>query len=63
MEQVDDETYPHRTAEDWRNVPLKPCSWGMGMTRSEKLLRARTGQIVDELNRSCTEAISRKLAS
>jgi catechol 2,3-dioxygenase len=63
MEQVDDETYPHRTAEDWRNLPLKPCSWGMGMTRSEKLLRARTGQIVDEINRSCTEAISRKLAS
>lgn len=31
--------------------------------RSEKLLRARTGKIIEELNRSCTEAISDKLAS
>lgn len=63
MDQVDDATYPHRTAEEWRNMPIKPCSWGMGMTRSEKLLRARTGKIVDELNASCTEVIGRKLAS
>jgi catechol-2,3-dioxygenase len=63
MEQVDDETYPHRTAEDWKNVPLKPCSWGLAMARSEKLLRARTGRIIDELNQTCTEIITRKLAS
>jgi len=63
MEQVDDATYPHRTAEDWRNMPIKPCSWGMGMKRSDKLLRARAGKIVDELNQSCTEIISAKLAS
>ncbi len=63
MEQVDDKTYPHRTAEEWRNLPIKPCTWGMGMTRTEKLLRARTGKIVDELNQSCTDVISRRLAS
>ena len=37
MEQVDDETYPHRTAEEWRNLPIRPCSWGMATKRSEKL--------------------------
>jgi len=63
MEQVDDATYPHRTAEDWRNVPIRPCSWGVALKRSDKLLRARTGKIVDEFNQSCTEIISRKLAS
>jgi len=63
MEQVDDATYPHRTAADWRNVPAQPCSWGLGIERSEKLLRARAGKIIDELNRSCTEAISCKLYS
>ena len=40
MEQVDDATYPHRTAEDWRNMPIQPCTWGMGIERTEKLLRA-----------------------
>jgi catechol 2,3-dioxygenase len=63
MEQVDDATYPHRTAEDWRKVPLRPCAWGMAMKRSDKLLRARTGKIADELNRSCTDIISERLAS
>jgi catechol 2,3-dioxygenase len=63
MEQVDDATYPHRTAEEWRRMPIKPCSWGMAMTRTETLLRARTGKIVDELNETCTEVISRRLAS
>jgi catechol 2,3-dioxygenase-like lactoylglutathione lyase family enzyme len=63
MEQVDEETYPHRSAEDWRNVPIRPCSWGMAMKRTEKLLRARAGKIVDELNRSCTDIISERLAS
>jgi catechol 2,3-dioxygenase-like lactoylglutathione lyase family enzyme len=63
MEQVDDETYPRRTAEDWKKMPIQPCSWGLAMTRTEKLLRARSGQITDALNETCTEAISRKLAS
>ena len=63
MEQIDEATYPHRTPEEWRNLPIKPCSWGMGMTRSDKLLRARTGKIIAELNQSCTDVISRKLAS
>jgi len=63
MDQVDDATYPHRTAEDWRNMPVQPCVWGLGIERSEKLLRARTGKIIAELNRSCTDAISQKLAS
>ena len=62
MEQVDDATYPHRTAEYWRSLTLKPCSWGMGMQRSEKLARARSGKIIDELNSTCTEIITRKLA-
>jgi hypothetical protein len=63
MEQVDDATYPHRSAEDWKKVPIRPCSWGMAMKRTEKLLRARSGRIVDELNRSCTDIISERLAS
>lgn len=63
MEQVDDATYPHRSAEDWKKVPIRPCSWGMAMKRTEKLLRARSGKIVDELNRSCTDIISERLAS
>ncbi|HXZ07769.1 MAG TPA: VOC family protein [Paraburkholderia sp.] len=62
MEQVDDATYPQRSAEDWKKMPIKPCSWGMAMTRSETLLRARTGKIMDELNLTCTEVISRVLA-
>jgi len=63
MEQVDDATYPKRSAEDWKKIPIKPCSWGMAMKRSEKLLRARAGKIMDELNLTCTEVISRALAS
>jgi len=62
MEQVDEETYPHRTAEDWRNVPLRPCAWGMATKRSDTLMRARAGKIVDALNQTCTQVISRKLA-
>jgi catechol 2,3-dioxygenase len=63
MEQVDDATYPHRSAEYWRSLPLQPCSWGMGMTRTDKLQRARTGKIIAELNETCTDVISRRLAS
>jgi hypothetical protein len=63
MEQIDEATYPHRTAEEWRAMPIRPCSWGMGMKRTERLLRARTGKIIDELNESCTDVITRKLAS
>jgi catechol 2,3-dioxygenase-like lactoylglutathione lyase family enzyme len=63
MDQVDDATYPSRSAEEWRTVPMQPCMWGMGIERSEKLLLARTGKLIEELNRSCTDAISQKLAS
>ena len=63
MEPVDDATYPHRSAEDWKKVPIRPCSWGMAMKRTEKLLRARSGKIVDDFNRSCTDIISDRLAS
>ncbi len=63
MEQVDEATYPHRSAADWKKVPIRPCSWGMAMKRTEKLLRARSGQIVDDFNRSCTDIISDRLAS
>jgi len=63
MMQVDDDTYPHRTAEEWRNAPIRPCSWGLAMKRSDKLARARAGLIADELNRSCTDIISQRLAS
>lgn len=62
MEQVDEATYPHRTAEDWRNVPIRPCAWGMGMERSERLRQANTGKLVDEFNRRCTEAMTQRLA-
>jgi len=37
--------------------------WSRSTTRPEKLLRARSGKIVDELNRSCTDFISERLAS
>jgi hypothetical protein len=63
MEQVDEATYPNHTADSWRSLRLKPCSWGMGMQRSEKLAHARRGKIIDELNTTCTEIITRKLAS
>jgi catechol 2,3-dioxygenase len=63
MEQVDDATYPHRTIEDWRDMPIRPCAWGMGMERSERLRQANTGKLVEDLNRGCDEAIARKLAS
>jgi catechol 2,3-dioxygenase len=56
MEQVDDATYPHRTAEDWRNMPIRPCAWGMGMERTERLRRANTGALVEEFNRQAAEA-------
>jgi catechol 2,3-dioxygenase-like lactoylglutathione lyase family enzyme len=63
MFQVDDATYPRRTAEDWKKVPIRPCAWGLAMKRTDRLLQARTGKIVDELNRSCTEIITDRLAS
>lgn len=62
MEQVDEKTYPHRTAQDWKKMPIRPCSWGMAMTKSDRLIRARAGSIIDERNQSCTDVISRKLA-
>jgi hypothetical protein len=44
-------------------MPIRPCAWGMGMERSERLRQANTGKLVEELNRGCDEAIARKLAS
>lgn len=63
MEQVDDATYPHRTPEDWRNMPIRPCAWGMGMERSDRLRQANTGALIAELNRNSAAAMSQKLAS
>jgi catechol-2,3-dioxygenase len=63
MMQVDDATYPHRTAEDWKKVPIRPCSWGMAMTRSDKLIQARSGKLAEELSRTCTDIITERLAS
>jgi catechol 2,3-dioxygenase len=65
MDQIDDATYPVRSAQWWReNRPDGgPCAWRMAKQHSPKLLRARTGQLVEELNGTCTEAISHTLAS
>lgn len=65
MEQIDEATYPSRDAKWWReNRPDGgPCAWRMARKRSEKLLLARTGKLLDQLNESCTETISRALAS
>ena len=63
MMQVGDATYPHRTAEDWKKVPIRPCSWGMAMTRSEKLKQARSGKLSEGLSRTCTDVITERLAS
>lgn len=63
MEQVDEATYPRRSAEDWRNMPIRPCAWGMGMERSDRLRQANTGQLVAELNRRLDEAARTPAAS
>ena len=63
MVQVDEATYPHRSAEDWKRVPIRPCSWGMAMTRSDKLMQARSGKLSEELSRTCTDIITERLAS
>lgn len=62
MEQVDDATYPRRSADDWRNLPIRPCAWGMGMERSERLRQANTGRLVDEINRSGAATLAQMLA-
>lgn len=63
MEQVDDATYPQRSAEWWRdNRPRGGrCAWGMAQKRSDLLVRARLGDLVAERN-GCDAAISRHVA-
>ncbi len=63
MEQVDDATYPKRSAQWWRdNRPNKSgCAWGMATKKSERLLSARAGKLVSELN-GCDAVISKHLA-
>ncbi len=52
MEQIDDATYPVRDARWWReNRPGGgPCAWRMATRRSENLMLARTGKLVEALN-------------
>ena len=61
MEQVDDATYPQRSAEWWReNRPGGgPDAWGLATQRSERLVRARLGKLAAELD-GCDAAISRR---
>ena len=63
MEQVDDATYPKRSIQWWReNRPGGgPCAWGMATQRSERLLKARTGKLVAELNACDTVIPARPL--
>ena len=64
MEQIDDATYPKRSAQWWReNRPNgSPDAWGLATQRSERLHAARTGRLVAELNKRCEEVISERLA-
>ena len=64
MEQIDDATYPKRSAQWWReNRPNGgPDAWGLSTQRSERLHAARTGKLVAELNKRCEEVISEQLA-
>ena len=60
MEQVD-ETYPNRSAEYWRTRPIRPCAWGMAMKASDRVNRAKSGALTEELNRTCSEVIAEAL--
>jgi len=61
MEQVDD-SYPERSKDYWRSVPSRPCSWGMAMVESDYIKKAKAGLVTSELNQSCSEVISERLA-
>jgi len=63
VDQVDD-AYVTRYADYWQNVPMRPCAWaGAKMVPSARMRAAMEGKLVEELNRSCDDAISEKMAS
>lgn len=63
MEQVDDATYPQRSAEWWAaNRPNGPDAWGLATQRSALLHKARTGQMTAELDLRCEDIITWRLA-
>jgi catechol 2,3-dioxygenase len=65
MDQVEDEaSYVAHDQKWWDSQGLRrPDRWGMVGPRSERLLLATSGKLVNDLNESCTDAISRKMAS
>ncbi len=62
MYQCDEATYPKRSIEYWKSVPLQPCAWGLATQRSEMLHKARSGQLVEELNARHENLAPRKAA-
>ncbi len=63
MLQVDDATYPKRSVEYWKSVPIQPCAWGIATQRSEMLHKARSGKLVEELNDRCENLAPRREAA
>ena len=65
MDQIDDATYPKRSAQWWKeNRPNgSPDAWGLATQRSDRLHAARTGKLVAEMNKRCEEVISERLAN
>lgn len=64
MDQVDDATYPQRSAQWWAaNRRYGPDSWGLNVKRSPILAKAHSGQISRELDARCEDIISWRLAS
>lgn len=62
MEQVDDATYPQRSAEWWASHrPNGPDAWGLCYQRSPWLAKARTGVLAAELDQRCEDIISYRL--
>jgi catechol 2,3-dioxygenase len=65
MDQIEDEaSYVAHDQKWWDSQGLRrPDRWGMVGPRSERLLLATSGKLVNDWNESCTDAISRKMAS
>ena len=65
MDQIEDESaYVAHDQAWWDSQGLRrPDRWGMVGPRSERLRLATSGQLVKDWNESCTDAISRKMAS
>ena len=63
MFQCDDATYPKRSVEYWKSMPIQPCAWGIATQRSEMLHRARSGKLVEALNDRCENLGPRLLAA